>query len=245
MVLGRNYYRPNKPFNSLKGETFEFVCDEYRLLVEQTSHHPPIHCFHIESEDFIIYGYNYTKVSFNFSGVGIVSLGEKVYYLKNTKETFRDVTFPRAGLKNILFGGERYVFFQGDLKIVCDQTGDYILINFPGLSWTGQKNFSVKGYVANKDGKKQIILKGDWIKYLNAYEVETDKFLFGGESTPFPEDFERFYFFTKQAMNLNNLTEEMLHHLPPTDSRLRPDQRAYEYGDVDLAAKEKHRLEER
>lgn len=45
-------------------------------------------------------------------------------------------------------------------------------------------------------------------------------------------------------MNLNNLDKDMVTMLPPTDSRLRTDQRAYEYGDVDLAAKEKHRLEE-
>lgn len=45
-------------------------------------------------------------------------------------------------------------------------------------------------------------------------------------------------------MNLNNLTQDMLPKLPPTDSRLRTDQRAYEYGDVDLAASEKNRLEE-
>ena len=33
-IVGRNYFRPNKPFNSLKGETYEYVCDEYKLLVE-------------------------------------------------------------------------------------------------------------------------------------------------------------------------------------------------------------------
>lgn len=32
--------------------------------------------------------------------------------------------------------------------------------------------------------------------------------------------------------------------LPKTDCRFRTDIRAYEYGDLELAAKEKHRLEE-
>ena len=35
----------------------------------------------------------------------------------------------------------------------------------------------------------------------------------------------------------------MLHSLLPTDSRLRPDMRAYEYGDIKLGSLEKDRLE--
>lgn len=60
--LGRLQFRTNKPFNSLKGETFEYICDEYKLIVEETSHHPPVQCFHLENEDIIITGYNYTKL---------------------------------------------------------------------------------------------------------------------------------------------------------------------------------------
>lgn len=37
----------------------------------------------------------------------------------------------------------------------------------------------------------------------------------------------------------------MLATLPPTDCRLRPDIRAYEYGDLQLAASEKGRIEEK
>lgn len=37
----------------------------------------------------------------------------------------------------------------------------------------------------------------------------------------------------------------MLPHLPQTDSRLRPDLRALEFGDYDLAEKEKCRLEDK
>lgn len=44
-------------------------------------------------------------------------------------------------------------------------------------------------------------------------------------------------------MNLNHFYKELIPKLPPTDSRLRPDIRALEYGDYDLASKEKDRLE--
>ena len=31
-----------KPFNPLLGETWEFLTDNYRVVTEQVSHHPPI-----------------------------------------------------------------------------------------------------------------------------------------------------------------------------------------------------------
>lgn len=40
------------------------------------------------------------------------------------------------------------------------------------------------------------------------------------------------------------LSDALKEKLPPSDSRLRPDQRALEMGDTDTAIKEKHRLEE-
>lgn len=43
--------------------------------------------------------------------------------------------------------------------------------------------------------------------------------------------------------NLNNLTPELNSYLPLSDSRYRPDLRAYEHGDLALASEEKNRLE--
>lgn len=44
---------------------------------------------------------------------------------------------------------------------------------------------------------------------------------------------------------MNHLWIKDLENLPPTDCRFRPDLRAYEYGALDLGAKEKNRLEEK
>ncbi|KAG7214820.1 hypothetical protein INR49_010712 [Caranx melampygus] len=46
-------------------------------------------------------------------------------------------------------------------------------------------------------------------------------------------------------MQLNELEKSMEGVMPPTDSRLRPDIRAMENGDIDLASAEKKRLEEK
>lgn len=44
---------------------------------------------------------------------------------------------------------------------------------------------------------------------------------------------------------MNQLDEDMKKYLPPTDTRRRGDQRYMEEGKMDLAAAEKHRLEEK
>ncbi|KAG0370600.1 Oxysterol-binding protein-domain-containing protein [Gamsiella multidivaricata] len=58
-------------------------------------------------------------------------------------------------------------------------------------------------------------------------------------STPTPFNFTPF------AMTLNDCPEELKKHLCPTDSRLRPDQRAMENAEFDIANTEKQRLEEK
>ena len=59
-----------------------------------------------------------------------------------------------------------------------------------------------------------------------------------------PSNSESMYNFSDFALQLNYLTPELKQRLPPTDSRLRPDQRALENGETETAIKEKHRLEE-
>ncbi|XP_056913726.1 oxysterol-binding protein-related protein 1-like isoform X2 [Takifugu flavidus] len=63
--------------------------------------------------------------------------------------------------------------------------------------------------------------------------------------TPRPENSAKFYAFSTFAMQLNALEKSMEGVIPPTDSRLRPDIRALENGDIDLASAEKKRLEEK
>ncbi|XP_059399305.1 oxysterol-binding protein-related protein 1 isoform X1 [Carassius carassius] len=62
---------------------------------------------------------------------------------------------------------------------------------------------------------------------------------------PRPENSAQMYNFTTFAMQLNELDKEIEAVIPKTDSRLRPDIRAMENGDIDLASEEKKRLEEK
>ncbi|XP_071343033.1 oxysterol-binding protein-related protein 1 isoform X2 [Trachinotus anak] len=62
---------------------------------------------------------------------------------------------------------------------------------------------------------------------------------------PRPANSAQMYSFTSFAMQLNELHKEMEGVIPQTDCRLRPDIRAMENGDIDLASEEKKRLEEK
>lgn len=55
----------------------------------------------------------------------------------------------------------------------------------------------------------------------------------------------QYYQFTHFAMGLNEIPPDVEGTLCPTDSRLRPDIRMLEAGDIDGAAAEKTRLEEK
>ncbi|CAG2112573.1 unnamed protein product, partial [Medioppia subpectinata] len=60
-----------------------------------------------------------------------------------------------------------------------------------------------------------------------------------------PEHSPQYYHFTLFSMSLNQLTDSLAARLPPTDSRFRPDVRKLEEGDLESAALEKNRLEEK
>ncbi|KAK7889578.1 hypothetical protein WMY93_025138 [Mugilogobius chulae] len=62
---------------------------------------------------------------------------------------------------------------------------------------------------------------------------------------PRPANSAQMYSFTSFAMQLNELHKDMEGVIPQTDCRLRPDIRAMENGDIDLASEEKKRLEEK
>ncbi|XP_034532018.1 oxysterol-binding protein-related protein 1 isoform X2 [Notolabrus celidotus] len=62
---------------------------------------------------------------------------------------------------------------------------------------------------------------------------------------PRPPNSAQMYSFTSFAMQLNELRQDMEGLIPQTDCRLRPDIRAMENGDIDMASEEKKRLEEK
>ncbi|XP_020576035.1 oxysterol-binding protein-related protein 2A-like [Phalaenopsis equestris] len=119
-----------------------------------------------------------------------------------------------------------------------------------------QSNYSVQvqGFVEDGTGVKVATLLGKWddyMYYINGYDASKIKFpVAPGDASLLwkkndsPANPTR-YNLTSFAITLNELTPGLLERLPPTDSRLRPDQRYLENGEYEKANEEKLRLEKR
>ncbi|PSN35281.1 Oxysterol-binding protein-related protein 2 [Blattella germanica] len=89
------------------------------------------------------------------------------------------------------------------------------------------------------------VAEGEIPKCDSTYSIDIPNSNTLWEADPRPERSAEYYQFTLFAMSLNEMEEGMKSRLCPTDCRLRPDIRKLEEGDIDGAAAEKTRLEEK
>ena len=241
-VIPYSIQRLKKPFNPLLGETFELVEGDLRFLVEQVSHHPPVAAFHGESDDFVLFGHLRISLSVSLSGLVVSTGGPLRVTLKRTGETF-SYARTKTSLNNLVMGS-MYLWHFGPAELLNETTGERFLLDFKQKGWLRGSKPLCDGSVLRADGSVAFTAKGKWSHYLkisDAKGVERTLFVKPG----MPPDAEKMYNFSAFCVNLNHLTPEALARVPPTDSRLRPDQRAYEFGSFALAAEEKARLETR
>lgn len=96
------------------------------------------------------------------------------------------------------------------------------------------------GAVYDESGKVVKQLFGKWSEALYCGVAPAARCIW--RAGTMPPDHQRYYGFTRFAMELNELGPDS-HLLPPTDTRLRPDQRALEEGDINAAEHLKLQLE--
>lgn len=96
------------------------------------------------------------------------------------------------------------------------------------------------GAVYDETGNPVYRLFGKWSEALYCGVAPAAKCIW--RAGTMPPDHERYYGFTRYAIELNELGPDG-HMLPPTDTRLRPDQRALENGDLNLAESLKLQME--
>ena len=239
-----NMERTKKPFNSLLGETYELINENGRCVSEQVSHHPPITAIHLETPHGFYEGHTSAKMCFSLMGGLKISVKSAFQItLKETGERF-EIDYMNFHVKNLLMGTP-YLLFSDRLTLRNPKTGESAYLEFlPENSFKG-KRFYAKGAAVTADGQKKIELYGDYYQAIFGKRVGSDKeFEVISKSLLMPEKADWQYNFSLLTVNLNHLTEETLRNLPRTDTRLRPDLRAYEYGDMDLAETEKCRLED-
>lgn len=238
--------RKKKPFNPLLGETHEYFDEKsgIKMISEQVSHHPPISAMYAENQNFRFWNNSNIKTSFWGKSLEIRPVGINTIILKkgNVKITFNK---PITCVQNIIFGN-MYIDNYGEMKFTNHTTGESGVLHLTERSWNGKGAFEVNGCIKDKQGVEQYKIKGRWDSHLVAYNIKTNQeTLLWKFDMKFPPNHEYYYNFSEYAINLNYLNYESLKKIPQTDSRLRPDQRALEYGLIEMATSEKARLEEK
>lgn len=227
-----------KPFNPLLGETFELVREDkgIRLISEKVNHKPQVFAFYVEHE---LWELNYTVSPIQkFWGKSIEFINEGTLKLvfKKTGDTY-EWSQPTTILKNII-AGERYIEPTNEFEVISSLGTKAVITFKSGGMFSGRSEDLI--ITLHENGKLCETLKGQWTKGL--INSRTDEKIWEvGELVP---NSERKYGFTKFAANLNEITELELNNLPPTDSRLRPDLRLYENGEIEKAEIMKLKLEQ-
>ena len=102
-------------------------------------------------------------------------------------------------------------------------------ITFVKAGWNKSMRYLIKGKLPVREGSDKFwIISGRWNDTIQAFNEETGETINVFEPKPYPSNKEWMYNFTKFAVNLNSCPDKLKEKLPPTDSRLRPDQFAHE-----------------
>eukprot|EP00349_Pseudokeronopsis_sp_Brazil_P002619 CAMPEP_0202962080 /NCGR_PEP_ID=MMETSP1396-20130829/6186_1 /ASSEMBLY_ACC=CAM_ASM_000872 /TAXON_ID= /ORGANISM="Pseudokeronopsis sp., Strain Brazil" /LENGTH=344 /DNA_ID=CAMNT_0049682417 /DNA_START=1332 /DNA_END=2366 /DNA_ORIENTATION=- len=231
-----------KPFNPLLGETYEYVCPQFKYFAEQVCHHPPITAVHCEGKSgYLMYTCNHVKNK--FTGRTYQISASYNYYVEFPKWGDKyEIVPPQLSANNLIIG-TMYIDLHGQSRIRNTKRPEYeCVIEYFKRGWRGSNAFKVEGAVT-VGNRSPYKISGHWNDkiYLVAGEQQE---LVWTKTPPLPNA-EYFYGMSQFMLQLNYLPPELARVLAPTDTRWRPDQRALENGEMKLAAAEKTRLEEK
>ena len=236
-----------KPFTSLLGETFELVREDrgFRFLAEKVSHRPLRLACQAESRDWSFTQSPCPTQKFWGKSAEIITEGKFRVSLHSTGDHFSWCP-ANTFLRNII-AGEKYVEPVGTMDIVNETTRERTVVSFKskGMFSGRLEDVIVQAYDSH-DQELPLGLAGKWTHSLLPTEngcitPQTPPMWAVGDLVP---NANKHYGFTTFAAGLNEITSIEEGKLPPTDTRLRPDQREYEAGDLDGAERLKTILEE-
>ncbi len=138
-----------------------------------------------------------------------------------------------------------YVEHFGTMTIRNLATQDYCEVEFKKRGWGGKGAYEVEGFAYNKNKEKKWRIFGKWIDSISVKSLINGEEFQIWEANPMPAQSDSMYNFTLFTLQLNFLPPGLKEKLPLSDSRLRPDQRALEEGDLIKAAAEKARVEDK
>ena len=137
--------------------------------------------------------------------------------------------------------GTKYLEHSGNMTIEDLSTEARCVVEFKENGYWAITN-TVIGTVYSPSGTIDATLDGKWDESF-ARKLGSSHLHVLWKMTPFPANSLDYYGFTSWGITLNEITVDLAGKLPPTDSRYRPDVRALEEGNLDLAEAEKERLE--
>ncbi|KAI9163187.1 Oxysterol-binding protein [Paramyrothecium foliicola] len=265
--------RVAKPFNPLLGETFEYVRPDknYRFLIEQVSHHPPVGAAWAEGPNWTYWGESAVKSKFYGRSFDVEHLG--TWFLKvRPKSGGREDLYTWKKVMSSVVGiitGNPTIDNYGVMEVKNWTTGEVAHVDFKPRGWQASSAYQVSGKVMDDRGQVRFSIGGRWNSKLYArltpgFEAAVsapskDKDKDNGivhrgsivdpsqayliwQANPRPKGIP--FNLTPFVLTFNHIDDKLRPWIAPTDSRLRPDQRAMEDGEYDRAATEKNRLEE-
>lgn len=225
-----------KGFNPMLAETFED--SRMRFIAEKVSHNPVVIAYHAEGNGWQLDGKSAGRTKFWGKSLEVIPLGAT--RLKIDGDVY-EWNKPSSFIRNLMMG-TKYLEHCGKMTINNLMNGLSCAIEFKPAGYWGVSN-EVAGAVMSPSGEVHARIEGKWDEQL-ALALDPLHLRVLWRISPFPKQALDYYGFTAYAVTLNEITNDLEGKLPPTDSRLRPDVRALEEGNIELAEEEKTRLEE-
>ncbi|KAI2470917.1 Oxysterol-binding protein-domain-containing protein [Annulohypoxylon bovei var. microspora] len=241
-----------KPFNPLLGETFELLRTEsevpggFRLIVEKVTHRPVRLAMHADAAAWSLTQSPAPSQKFWGKSAELNTEGRVRLALRLSDGTDELYSWNMATmfLRNVVMG-EKYVEPVGMMTVCSDSTGAKANIEFKTKGMFGGRSEDVEVDCCDASGASMGAgLIGNWTSSLRVVEggkPTKNEIWKAGQLVP---NAPNTYGLTSFSATLNETTPIEKGRLPPTDTRLRPDQRLAEEGKLDEAEESKVLLEE-
>ncbi|KAF8213333.1 oxysterol binding protein [Mycena galopus ATCC 62051] len=209
-----------KGFNPMLGETFEDV--RMKFIAEKMA-------YHAEGPNWELNATSAGKTKFWGASTSHAD-SLSVHLNINQERAWRKK--PSSFMRNLMVGA-KYLEHVGKMTIENTHTQARSTVEFKPSGLFGASPNVVSGAVYSPSGKVLTQLEGKWDDQLSQ-TLDASHFKILWRVAPYPQDTHQYYGFTSDIDG----------KVAPTDSRLRPDVRALEEGHLDLAEREKTRVEE-
>ena len=230
-----------KSFTPLLAETYELIREDkgWRFLAEKVNHRPQLFAAHAESEKWSwsycpsprqkFWGKSFEMTIEGTIRVVLVQSREVITWQK-----------PPCYMRNII-AGEKYIEPVGEIVIWNHTSGEKAIVEFKPVKgiWGGRAQ-DVVMTTFTKDGSVGVRAEGKWMESIKSVPDGQELWRVGD----LVENEEKFCGFPVFSAQLSEVSAVEDGFLPPTDSRLRPDRKLHELGQMDDAEEIKVRLEE-